>query len=175
MSFSNLEIPLEGLPSLQDVARNELAARYASITTAVTFGWIFAPGAAFQGFGWYRYLPFWVLSVVGVATLIVMAGACFYALRAARARNWSLREHDLIFRSGVFWRSETVQPLKRVQHVEVTRGPLEKRFGLASLKVYGAGGGSATFAIPGLEVADAERLQDFLLDPVSAAPAAHDE
>ena len=174
MSFSNLEIALEDLPALRGVVRNELAERYASLSAAVTFACVFAPGAMLLGFALFRYAPFWGVAGIVAIWLASTAGATGYALRASRARNWSLREHDLIFRNGVFWRSETVQPLKRVQHVEVTRGPIEKRFELASLKVYGAGSGSATFAIPGLELEDAERLRDYLLDP-TAAPDAHDE
>ena len=165
MSFSNVGIAFEDLPQRLGVPHTGLAERYATLIGARAFGWVSVPGLAFQVVGWWCELQFFVVSIVGVATLALCAGATFYCIRLAHSRSFALREHDLIYRTGVFWRSETVQPLKRVQHVEVTRGPLEKRMALASLSVYSAGSGSATFSIPGLEIEGAERLRDYLLDP----------
>lgn len=174
MSFSNVGIAFEDLPQRSGVPRTPLAERYATLIAGLAFTWVIVPGLAFQVVGWWRELPFFVVSLAGVATLAVCAAATFYCLRLARSRNFALREHDLIYRTGVFWRSETVQPLKRVQHVELTRGPLEKRMALASLAVYSAGSGSATFTIPGLEYTDAERLRDYLLEPAGEGAGAAD-
>jgi hypothetical protein len=66
-------------------------------------------------------------------------------------------------RKGIFFFSETIQPLVRVQHVELKRGPVEKRYGLASLKIFSAGLGKETFTLPGLLLADAERVRTHVL------------
>ncbi len=83
-------------------------------------------------------------------------------------RNWrswryAERADDLLISRGVLWREETVVPYGRMQLVEVTSGPLERRFGLASVQLHTAA--AATDAkIPGLAPAEAERLRDRLTE-----------
>ncbi|MEU9797345.1 PH domain-containing protein [Streptomyces sp. NPDC051000] len=81
-------------------------------------------------------------------------------------RNWrswryAERADDLLISRGVLWREQTVVPYGRMQLVEVTSGPLERRFGLASVQLHTAA--AATDAkIPGLVPAEADRLRDRL-------------
>ena len=83
-------------------------------------------------------------------------------------RNWrswryAERSDDLLISRGVLWREETVVPYGRMQLVEVTSGPVERHFGLASVQLHTAA--AATDAtIPGLEPAEAERLRDRLTE-----------
>ncbi|MFG2607528.1 PH domain-containing protein [Streptomyces sp. NPDC048514] len=83
-------------------------------------------------------------------------------------RNWrswryTERADDLLISRGVLWREETVVPYGRMQLVEVTSGPLERRFGLATVQLHTAA--AATDAtIPGLDPAEAERLRDRLTE-----------
>ncbi|MEU9522207.1 PH domain-containing protein [Streptomyces sp. NPDC048224] len=84
------------------------------------------------------------------------------------ARNWrswryAERADDLLISRGVLWREETVVPYGRMQLVEVTSGPVERHFGLASVQLHTAA--AATDAtIPGLDPAEAERLRDRLTE-----------
>ncbi|MEV7193861.1 PH domain-containing protein [Streptomyces sp. NPDC093510] len=83
-------------------------------------------------------------------------------------RNWQSwryaeRADDLLISRGVLWREETVVPYGRMQLVEVTSGPVERRFGLASVQLHTAA--AATDArIPGLLPEEAERLRDRLTE-----------
>lgn len=83
-------------------------------------------------------------------------------------RNWrswryAERADDLLLSRGVLWRQETVVPYGRMQLVEVTSGPVERHFGLASVQLHTAA--AATDAtIPGLVPAEAERLRDRLTE-----------
>ncbi|MFJ8082084.1 PH domain-containing protein [Streptomyces sp. NPDC096205] len=83
-------------------------------------------------------------------------------------RNWrswryAERADDLLISRGVLWRTVTVVPYGRMQLVEVTSGPLERHFGLASVQLHTAA--AATDAtIPGLDPAEAERLRDRLTE-----------
>jgi membrane protein YdbS with pleckstrin-like domain len=45
----------------------------------------------------------------------------------------------LEIRRGVFWRSVVNVPRSRVQHTDVSQGPLERSYGLGTLIVYTAG------------------------------------
>ncbi|MFC8666432.1 PH domain-containing protein [Streptomyces sp. NPDC057199] len=83
-------------------------------------------------------------------------------------RNWrswryAERADDLLISRGVLWQEETVVPYGRMQLVEVTSGPVERHFGLASVQLHTAA--AATDArIPGLDPAEAERLRDRLTE-----------
>ncbi|MEV0320709.1 PH domain-containing protein [Streptomyces sp. NPDC050658] len=83
-------------------------------------------------------------------------------------RNWrswryAERSDDLLISRGVLWREETIVPYGRMQLVEVTSGPVERHFGLASVQLHTAA--AATDArIPGLLPEEAERLRDRLTE-----------
>ncbi|GAA1908997.1 hypothetical protein GCM10009837_36440 [Streptomyces durmitorensis] len=83
-------------------------------------------------------------------------------------RNWrswryAERADDLLISRGVLWREETIVPYGRMQLVEVTSGPVERHFGLASVQLHTAA--AATDArIPGLIPQEAERLRDRLTE-----------
>ncbi len=76
--------------------------------------------------------------------------------------RYEVREHDLLVKSGVWFRRWSSVPLTRIQYVDTEQGPLERLLGLAHLKVYTAAGMSADGSLPGLDLAEAQRLRDAL-------------
>ncbi len=73
-----------------------------------------------------------------------------------------LRRQDFLLESGVWWRQAVLIPLTRVQHVTVSQGPLQKHYGLATLKVFTAGGVHAEAALVDIEYDEAQRLCQLL-------------
>ncbi|MFD5539358.1 PH domain-containing protein [Streptomyces sp. NPDC127079] len=99
------------------------------------------------------------------ALLPLAALAWGWVLLGRNWRSWRYAERadDLLISRGVLWHEETVVPYGRMQLVEVTSGPVERHFGLASVQLHTAA--AATDAtIPGLEPAEAERLRDRLTE-----------
>jgi membrane protein YdbS with pleckstrin-like domain len=80
-------------------------------------------------------------------------------------RAWSYRIDGRVLetRSGLLIRVVRLLPLNRLQHVDLSRGPFERMFGLASLVLYTAGTSIASITIPGLEASEAVRLRDQLI------------
>ena len=66
-------------------------------------------------------------------------------------------------RRGVFWREVINVPRSRVQHTDVSQGPLERKHGLGTLVVYTAGTQHSEVKLPGLEFATAQRIRAHLL------------
>jgi membrane protein YdbS with pleckstrin-like domain len=64
---------------------------------------------------------------------------------------------------GIFWRSRIAVPRARIQHTDVSQGPLQRRFGVGTLKLYTAGSRYTKIELPGLAHADALALRDALL------------
>ena len=84
-------------------------------------------------------------------------------------RGYALRAHDILFRKGVLWRSVTAIPFNRIQHVETSSTPLDRRFGLATLQLFTAGGSGADLKIDGLDRDLAERMRQDILAKTGAS------
>ena len=114
----------------------------ALVTLGLTLGW---------GYG--------VVAVVVVAAVLVWA----WILIGRNQRSWKYAERDdeLLVSHGIMFRELVVVPYGRMQFVDVTAGPLDRRFGLATVQLHTAA--AATDAqIPGLVPAEAARLRDRL-------------
>jgi uncharacterized protein len=79
-------------------------------------------------------LPF--LAALGL--FVVVAGV----IPDLRWRRWryEIREDEVDLQRGIFWINRTLVPLARIQHVDTRQGPLQRRFGLATVVFYTAAG-----------------------------------
>jgi uncharacterized protein len=124
-------------------------------------------------------VPGVVLTVVLVVVGAVASSPVAYGLAAGAAvatlallpfvgrryRSWGYAERadDLLVRRGVAFARLSVVPYGRMQFIDVTAGPLERLFGLATVRLHTAA--AATDArIPGLEADEAARLRDRLAE-----------
>lgn len=115
--------------------------------------------------------PFWSLPqtlshIVLWGGLVITGGAIVnvvYDYFAIPLQAYALRQHDLSFRSGIFFRKSVTQPILRIQHIELKQGPLERKAGLATLQVFSAGGATQTFEIPGVTLVTAESIRQLIL------------
>jgi membrane protein YdbS with pleckstrin-like domain len=87
-----------------------------------------------------------------------------HAVLAHRIWRFDLQEDALFLVRGVLTRTDTSVPYVRVQHVDTTRGPVERSVGLASVVVYTAGSRGADITIPGLRPDRATELRERLRD-----------
>ena len=110
-----------------------------------------------------RFLPDLWGAITATLTLVGIVWAT--AWPALKYRNWSIRldARHLVVRHGVVWRRERLVPRTRVQHVDISSGPLDRAFGLRQLAVYTAGSRSADVGIPGLAPETAEGLRAALV------------
>jgi membrane protein YdbS with pleckstrin-like domain len=106
-------------------------------------------------FGWdYAWWAAAALALLGVVRSITI-------VRAVRAWGYAERESDLLVRHGLLVRRLSIVPYARMQFVDVTAGPLERGFGLATVQLHTAAAASDA-RVPGLGPAEAARLRDRL-------------
>jgi membrane protein YdbS with pleckstrin-like domain len=101
----------------------------------------------------------------GLAGAVLVVGGILWILVGRRYRSWGYaeREDDLLVRRGVMFTRLSVVPYGRMQFIDVTAGPLERAFRLATVRLHTAA--AATDArIPGLERDEAARLRDRLAE-----------
>ncbi|MCA8973091.1 MAG: PH domain-containing protein [Planctomycetes bacterium] len=70
----------------------------------------------------------------------------------------------LLMRYGILFVEERAVPVRRMQHVDLTRGPIERLFGLSTLVVYTAGNEGSAFRVPGLALQRAKLLRDRIVE-----------
>ena len=167
--FENPEIPLEALPNLESPAWERLHPRYVRCLQLqlllgalipfipATIVSIFAPGPVFVK------VLMWLI-VLGVAAILLT-----WPVIAVPRRGYVVRGKDIIFRSGVVFRSVTAVPYNRIQHVETSSTPFDRKYGLASLQIFTAGGTGGDLKIGGLAKDVAEKLRLYILDKAGAS------
>lgn len=166
MTFKNLQIDTHKLPAAGALEMEFMAPQYAREVLSqqsIVFGilllvsvipyFVIPDSVAVRNY--FALLPF---VIVLLAALIIPL-----TLKMAHIKGIALREHDIVYRSGLYWRKSIVLAFNRVQHIEVTTGPLQRRFGLASLKFFTAGGSSVDLKVDGLTRVRAEQLREFIL------------
>jgi hypothetical protein len=82
---------------------------------------------------------------------------------AYRYASYRVDAEGIRIRRGVVWRRIIDVPRSRVQHTDVSQGPLERRHGLGTLVIHTAGTHFAMVSVHGLAHEDALAIRDHLL------------
>jgi membrane protein YdbS with pleckstrin-like domain len=101
-------------------------------------------------------LPVGVLPLLAALALFVVLAGVMPSLRWRRWR-YEIRAEEVDLQRGIFWVSRTLVPLARIQHVDTQSGPLQRRFGLATVVFYTAAGANQ---IPELSAPVAAEVRD---------------
>ncbi len=122
-------------------------------------GWLLTCLFFLGFFGWLQWIA---LASVLVLITAMISGARYFPQRNYETTSWQSKQHGLEIRRGIWWRHRIFIPGNRVQHTDVRQGPLERRFGLATLVVNTGGTHEPSISLSGLNLARAEELRDQL-------------
>ncbi len=161
--LKNDHLPFAELPQVQDLPFEAFPAQAVKVSR----------------FSWLVFWAIFHVSLITLAVLIAPARDVFIAVILAalpltalsfwwakwswQHRRMSLREHDVLLQSGVWFRATRAQSLQRVQHVKLAQGPLQRRYGLATLTLYSSGSDDADFTLADLDMNRATQLRDYIL------------
>jgi membrane protein YdbS with pleckstrin-like domain len=137
------------------------AAVFFGILLLIAFAGAVVAAIAASGPVWARLLlPFAAVPLLGVAFAWFVYS---WPLVAHRHTSYRLDEDGIAIRRGVFWRHAIDVPRNRVQHTDVSQGPVERNFGLGTLVIFTAGTEHARVTLGGLDHGVALRVRDHLL------------
>ena len=97
-----------------------------------------------------------------VIAAAVMASAVAVPPMRYRAWRFAIRREHVFLQHGVLFRTTSIVPHARIQHVDTRHGPVDRWLGLAELVIYTAGTRGAIVVIPALAADEAEELRDHL-------------
>ena len=154
--------------------RSVIAGRLGGWTFTLVLLLVAGGGALAVLIGTHAPLVSWIGS--GAIALLIFGPLALASQLGPAVRyrtTWIRLDADgLEYEHGWIFRHRISVPRSRIQHTDVTQGPYERRFGLASLVVYTAGTEHASIAIEGLSHETALAFRDALLarDPQAGAP-----
>lgn len=84
--------------------------------------------------------------------------------RQWEAWRYEVTDHEVILCWGVWSQTKRYVPRDRIQHVDITSGPIARKFGLAHVHLYVAGAHGSVGEIPGLTPEEADDLRSMLVE-----------
>jgi len=103
-------------------------------------------------------LPLWLVLVCALGWQLYRWPPISY-----RFSSYRLDDEGLEILRGVYWRTIINVPRSRVQHTDVSQGPLERHHGLGTLVIYTAGTQHSQISLAGLDFTVARRIRTHLL------------
>jgi uncharacterized protein len=155
------EIPFSSLAPQSLVFEQRMSYVLALVGTCVSIAVTSPLLIAFASYGW------WVVAAALLSWLLL--SAMFFLLAhfgpklSFRHTRWRLIETGLEIHRGVWWKHQIAVPTARVQHVDVSQGPIQRMFQLGTLTIHTAGTSNASVELAGLEHAGALALRDQLV------------
>lgn len=109
----------------------------------------------------YRYCI-----IAGVESLLFCAAIINLVLlpKAYAYKGFAFREHDITYRSGIFFPSVVTIPLCKIQQVSVHQNPISKIFGLYSIAIVNGAQFKAETVIPGLTETRANEMKTIIME-----------
>ena len=172
MDFENNQLPSQHLPSIDDIQFESLELNYQKVSIYFTAFFFIAAIIIYLGIGIFVEELFAspLIWIVVVGWILVASFFIFLSYKSYFYEGFALRQKDVVYKSGMWFRSTIIVPFNRVQHCEINQGPIDRYFGLSELSLFTAGGSSSDLNIPGLSQETAAKLKQFITNKV-----AHDE
>lgn len=105
----------------------------------------------------------WLWPVVVAVAIFVLSAVWAFLGPSLRYRQWryEIREDEVDLQHGILVKTRQLVPMARIQHVDTRRGPLQQRFGLASVVFFTAAG---SMEIPALSREHAADVRNRIAD-----------
>ena len=168
--FSNTQMDIDQLPRAEAIEFIPIDKKYAYVlylSNAIFFGvllivLLIVLGSQIGLFHWITFgaLLFWI---------VLLLVSLWFSSASVHHQRYAVRDKDISYQHGVFFRQWITIPFNRVQHCEITRGFIDNLFGLADLKVFTAGGSSSDISIPGLNPDTAHTLKELIINKIGHA------
>jgi len=105
---------------------------------------------------------FWLYFIVFIVFIAVLVLKSI----GFKKMKYVVREKDISYKKGVFFRSLTTVPFNRIQHIEIDEGPVFRFFKLVSLSVFTAGDSSDDLKVSGLLKEEAQQIKEFISNKI---------
>lgn len=109
--------------------------------------------------------PFIIAAPISLLLLVMV-----FIMPRRRYNRWgyAMSAGQIQIVRGYLFYTDTIVPFGRVQHIDVSQGPIERLFGVSSLVLHTAGTHNSTVVLPGLRREIAEQMRDDIREYIKA-------
>ncbi|WP_425447306.1 PH domain-containing protein [Dethiothermospora halolimnae] len=102
------------------------------------------------------YVGYWPLIITGIFSFFITLIHPFIEYN-----QWSycITEEKVEYNHGIYYTKKSIIPISRIQHLDLSQGPLQKLFKFSSVKIYTAG---MTHTIEDIPISKAEVIAENL-------------
>jgi len=170
--FTNETLSISDLPKFETVSLQPLQKKYFKV---IAFNILVFTVFVFTGVtvAYSMYIEEFTVMTAAVVIgfpMVVIAIILFFARLGFRKKGYAFRTHDAIYKSGIIVESTTIIPFNRVQHVALHQGFISRKLGLATIELFTAGGSTSDLQIPGLLLADAQKIKELIAQKINPIP-----
>jgi uncharacterized protein len=167
MEFINEQVAIKELPKIESIVLSPLQPLYLTSLRIQYFIFSLVVLAAFV-------LAFFLVPLlhsplnrfaISAGWLILFVTGWWLEVKSFQSKGFAIREKDIIYRSGWILRHTSICPFNRIQHCSVSSGPIDRKYGLATLRVYTAGS-EGDLRIPGLPEEQAFSIKQFITQKI---------
>lgn len=169
-NFSNQTINIQELPKFEEVEFTALNPKYLKV---IFLNLIFVVGLfILVPIVIYLVKPTFfsnrVSLILGALIPLTLGLILSFTLTAFKKRGFAFREHDVMYKSGIISNTTIIIPYNRVQHVALHQGFISRKFGLASVEIFTAGGRGSDLEIPGIMIDEAQKIKQLVMKKINA-------
>jgi uncharacterized protein len=116
------------------------------------------------------FAPLFVTAAILIPLLLIMVLVLYWLPKYYKTITYKLTDHDMTWRRGVWFKNTGIVPYNRITNIDISQGPISRKFGIASLKIQTAGysapssGRTSEITLDGIE--DLEGLREFIMNLV---------
>ncbi len=169
MDFLNQQVDVGTIPHAENVEWKKVEHHYLSV---LRIQWMIFSLILFAIIAFFIFLlpvlrqASWIILLSGAGVLL--SGLYLFLIhKSFHTRAYALRDHDVLYRHGWLMQVSEVCPFNRIQHCSVNSGPIERKYGLASITIFTAASGEADLRIPGLKEETAFAIREFIMKKIS--------
>lgn len=168
MNYENPIIPHEEIPQFAEVPLQPIEQVYKKvqfISAAITF--LFTILGIVSLFILIDKLQKeWIIGITLGLLFILIAFSYLSIQIGFKNKAWAIREKDIIFKKGWLFHTTHIIPFIKVQHCVVRSGPIERKYGLASIRLMTAASHDVDISIHGLKKETADQLKLWIMEKI---------
>ena len=164
-SFQNIVV--SSFPNILEVEFKYINRKYLKVILInITFVYLSLLAAVFfieyENILGLEEVTFWLFLLITILFIYTI----FIKIIGFKRRKFLVREKDISYKKGVFYKKITTVPFNRIQHVEIDQGPISRFFNLASLSVFTAGDSSDDLKVNGLLKDEAQQIKEYISNQI---------
>ncbi|MCD2138100.1 PH domain-containing protein [Salinicoccus halitifaciens] len=125
--------------------------------------WFIIAGAVTGLSLWFDWPAYVIWSAAGIFIVLFIINVIIRPLIFYRVTRYELAEEQIIVKKGFIIIRTTLIPIKRIQGVELSTGPVSRRYGLSILRAKTA---SMGIDMPPIEISEGGQLKKQIIDMV---------